>query len=96
MYCSFGDKSMRYVCHIAAQQYLILTFVFYLAKQPLDDLCYGVGFVDLLGLGVVGVELCKGAPHAAKVRHRGGVPLAVRANIGALITAAKWAACDIV
>ena len=86
MYRSFGDKSRRYVRQIAAQQYLILTFVFYLAKQPLDDLCDGVGFVDLLGLGVVGVIVRKRAPYDCKVSYGGGVSLAISVDVCTTIT----------
>lgn len=65
-----------------------------LPKQSFDYLCQCAGFVNLFGLGVVGVELGKGAPHAVKVWYGDGVPLAISVDIGTLITAAKWTARD--
>ena len=46
-----------------------MTVLHALPKQPLDYLAEGIGFVNLFGFGVVGVEPRKGAPYAAKVRH---------------------------
>lgn len=65
-----------------------------LPKQPFDYLCQCAGFVNLFGLGVVGVEFRKGAPHAVKVWYGDSVPFAISVDIGTLITAAKWTARD--
>lgn len=78
--CVMVDSHGRY-CSIR------MTVLHALSKQPLDDLRKGVGFVDLLGLGVVGVVVRKRAPYDCKVRYGGGVTLAISVDVSTTITA---------